>query len=388
MYDIFLSYSTKDRDRLVPLVTALEQQGWSVFWDHRSVGIGDEWREVIEAAVCQCRCVVVAWSNESLKSKWVKEEATEGGNRKVLLPIRIDDVLPPFGFREIHAGDFSRWNGKTDYPEFVRLTDKIRLLLGQDDAEQERLTREKLAAEQQAREEQERQRRLDEETRRREAAAAANKERVAKEQAATDQKAREAAKQKKLEQQRAAEQKAREEAERQAKAQQEQIKREEAAAEEKARKEAARQAKLNQDPPDKKFPWIPALFLSAAVFGGGGYYWQVMDKPADPEPSPPVVAVDPTQAKAETERKAKEIQANELAQAKAALEANDKTAWSAAVDRLNILATSGNAEAKKVLGIAYYTGTGVDKDQSKGCSLLKQVIETKEAIREQFPKCP
>jgi hypothetical protein len=265
MHDIFLSYSTDDRERLVPLVAALEQQGWSVFWDHRSVPIGEKWREVIEEAVCQCRCVIVVWSQASVKSKWVKEEASEGSRRDVLLPIRVDDVLPPFGFREDQAGNFIGWNGTADYSEFTRLTDRIRSLLEEqakreavEAAERERLAKERTAADQKARDDAERQRWLDE-----------SQARLA---------AEEATKQKKLAQERAAEQKAREEAEQQAIARADQLKREQAAAEEKARKEAARQTKINQYPPDKKFPLIPALLLTTAVLGVGGYYWKSSDR--------------------------------------------------------------------------------------------------------------
>ena len=31
--DIFLSYASEDRDRIRPLVEALEAHGWSVCWD-------------------------------------------------------------------------------------------------------------------------------------------------------------------------------------------------------------------------------------------------------------------------------------------------------------------------------------------------------------------
>ncbi|QQZ30123.1 TIR domain-containing protein [Thiothrix subterranea] len=190
MYDIFLSYSTVDRERLVTLVAALEEQGWSVFWDHRSIPIGEKWREVIEEAVCQCRCVLVVWSQTSVKSRWVKEEASEGISRNVLMPIRMDDVLPPFGFREDHAGNFVGWNGATDYPEFIRLTERIRLLLeGQAKREAELAEKERLATE---KEEAERQRRLEEEDRlRSEAEEAAERERRAREKAVVEQRLRE-----------------------------------------------------------------------------------------------------------------------------------------------------------------------------------------------------
>ncbi|MFN0121810.1 MAG: TIR domain-containing protein, partial [Blastocatellia bacterium] len=35
MADIFVSYKREDKERIRGLVDALEQQGWSVFWDRQ-----------------------------------------------------------------------------------------------------------------------------------------------------------------------------------------------------------------------------------------------------------------------------------------------------------------------------------------------------------------
>lgn len=194
--------------------------------------------------------------------------------------------------------------------------------------------------------------------------------------------AEEAAKQQKLAQDRAAEQKAREEAERQAKVKQERLNREKAAAAEQVRKEVEHQSKVNSDPSAKKFPWLPALFISAAVFGSGGLFWQFIGQspvgaspagdssppqqtnPVQKEslagqaptavPTPP--AIDPVQA-----------QANEVAQLKATLAADDKTAWPAAVGRLIELANKEDSEAMYLLGIVYQNGRGADKDIKASC---------------------
>ncbi|OQX13171.1 MAG: hypothetical protein BWK73_12960 [Thiothrix lacustris] len=129
MYDIFLSYSTQDRERLMPLVSALEQQGWSVFWDHRSIPVGGDWHDMIGDAIRECRCVIVAWSTHSVDSKWVREEALEGRARSVLFPILLDDIPQPFGFKIIQSANFTRWNQRADHPEFLKLDTEIRRVL-------------------------------------------------------------------------------------------------------------------------------------------------------------------------------------------------------------------------------------------------------------------
>lgn len=130
MYDIFLSYSTQDRERLRPLFAALSQQGWSVFWDHQTIHAGENWHLKIDDAINNSRCVVVVWSTHSVKSEWVLEEAHKGKNRGVLLPIRIDAVEPPFGFSLRQAGNFIHWNNKPDHPAFIELAAQIYGLLG------------------------------------------------------------------------------------------------------------------------------------------------------------------------------------------------------------------------------------------------------------------
>ena len=43
MSDIFVTYAREDEDRVRELVSVLEQQGWSVFWDRR-IPTGETWR--------------------------------------------------------------------------------------------------------------------------------------------------------------------------------------------------------------------------------------------------------------------------------------------------------------------------------------------------------
>lgn len=129
MQDIFLSYSTQDRDRLTPLVDALEAQGWTVFWDHRSIKVADDWHDVVGTAIQECPCVIVVWSEASVTSRWVKEEALIARDRGVLYPLMLDRVAPPFGFTLMQAANFTAWNGKSSHSEFVGLKEQLSIRL-------------------------------------------------------------------------------------------------------------------------------------------------------------------------------------------------------------------------------------------------------------------
>ncbi len=84
MADIFVSYATEDRERIRPLVEALQAEGWSVWWDPKLRG-GKPFSQDIERALSEARCVIVVWSNKSIDSYWVAAEATKGLNRDILV---------------------------------------------------------------------------------------------------------------------------------------------------------------------------------------------------------------------------------------------------------------------------------------------------------------
>lgn len=124
MADIFLSYSRGDRARVARLVTLLESQGYSVWWDSR-IGGGEQWDTVIERQIDSASCVVVAWSKESVQSRWVRIEANVGQERGALIPVLLDRVDPPLSFRLTQAVDLVDWTGQPESPPAVALIESI-----------------------------------------------------------------------------------------------------------------------------------------------------------------------------------------------------------------------------------------------------------------------
>lgn len=128
MTDIFLSYSHDDEERIKPLIEALKTEGWSVFWD-RHIPTGKTWRTYIGEALDSSKCVIVAWSRNSITSKWVTEEADVGQKHGILVPIFIDDVEIPIGFRSIQTADLSNWQPDKDSQNFNNLIKDIHEVL-------------------------------------------------------------------------------------------------------------------------------------------------------------------------------------------------------------------------------------------------------------------
>jgi CHASE2 domain-containing sensor protein len=116
MSDIFISYAREDRDKAKALAGLFQQQDWSVWWD-RNIPPGRSFDEVIEEALGAAKCVVVLWSKNSASSDWVKGEAAEALQRKILVPVRIDSANVPLEFRRLQTVDLSDWRGDAGHPE-------------------------------------------------------------------------------------------------------------------------------------------------------------------------------------------------------------------------------------------------------------------------------
>lgn len=113
MADVFISYARTDQPRAAAIAARLEAAGMSVWWD-RNIRGGAAYAEDIERALHEARIVVVLWSAAACQSDWVKDEAVFARERHILLPVSLDGVEQPLGFRQYQALDFSGWRGAAD----------------------------------------------------------------------------------------------------------------------------------------------------------------------------------------------------------------------------------------------------------------------------------
>ncbi len=129
MSDIFISYASEDKGRVQALARAFEQKGWSVWWDRR-IPVGRSFDEVIEEALDASKTVVVVWTQTSVKSQWVKNEAREGLRRRVLFPVMLEAVKLPLEFRDVQAAHLMDWQLGQDHAGFDQFLDDLAHKLG------------------------------------------------------------------------------------------------------------------------------------------------------------------------------------------------------------------------------------------------------------------
>ncbi len=129
MADVFISYAGEDRARARSLASALGVKGWSVWWD-RKIITGQAFDQAIEGELETAKSVVVLWSNHSIASEWVKNEAADAAERGVLVPATIESVKLPLEFRRKQTADLSDWNGEDSHEGFKALCEGVAATIG------------------------------------------------------------------------------------------------------------------------------------------------------------------------------------------------------------------------------------------------------------------
>lgn len=129
MSDVFISYAHEDQPFVRRMVGALEAEGLSVWWDH-TIPPGKSWDSFIAKGIAEARCCIVVWSQHSVGSDWVKEEATLAKDGHKFLPVQVDESLPPVGFRRIQAANLQNWHGDRSNAQWQLLVREARSLVG------------------------------------------------------------------------------------------------------------------------------------------------------------------------------------------------------------------------------------------------------------------
>ncbi|HEX8528262.1 toll/interleukin-1 receptor domain-containing protein [Allosphingosinicella sp.] len=134
MADVFVSYSRKNRDRVAAISGALEESGYSLWWD-RQLATGADYGTVIEREIGAASCVVVAWSATARDSLWVRAEANEALDSGKLVQLSLDGSKLPLPFTMLHFLDFASWQGARSGSPWSDLDGRVRTMVGGGGAE-------------------------------------------------------------------------------------------------------------------------------------------------------------------------------------------------------------------------------------------------------------
>ena len=133
MADVFVSYCRRDKARVQPLVAAIEDMGWSVWWDPAIVP-GQEFDRQIDTELKDAAAVLVVWTPESVESRWVRGEARDAAERNVLVPVRFENAQLPIDVRAFHTIDLDNVARDPRSPQVRELLDALGALVGRQHA--------------------------------------------------------------------------------------------------------------------------------------------------------------------------------------------------------------------------------------------------------------
>jgi hypothetical protein len=126
MADVFISYKREELVRAAQVARALEDEGYSTFYDVGDGGIhaGETWDKRLERELAEAKCCVVLWSARSTQSDNVRDEARRANARGILVPAFIDDCQPPIGLGLLQAANLATWCGDRSDPQWRFLVDR------------------------------------------------------------------------------------------------------------------------------------------------------------------------------------------------------------------------------------------------------------------------
>jgi len=128
---VFLSYSREDVEAAKELADAIAHVGHEVWWDRHIQG-GSRFTNEIDRALKDSDAIVVLWSEASVQSAWVQDEAAEGRDSGRLVPVALGSVKPPLGFRQFHTVSLGSSIGDRKPEGLQDVLDAIASICGSD----------------------------------------------------------------------------------------------------------------------------------------------------------------------------------------------------------------------------------------------------------------
>jgi hypothetical protein len=95
-FDVFLSYSRSDSERIQPLLNELRRRGYRVFFDVQSIDPGQQWKKRLDRSIRASRTLILCWSEHARGSDYITFEYSRAeALHKPVFPWLLDETPLP-----------------------------------------------------------------------------------------------------------------------------------------------------------------------------------------------------------------------------------------------------------------------------------------------------
>ncbi len=128
MADIFISYKREDKHLAEDTIARLKEAGYSIWYDER-INPHSSWDAIIEAEIAAAKAVLVLWTERSVASEWVRNEADYAKEHGKLIPVKLEACSVPLAYRRTQTADLSGWDGNAADRNWQKVLEWVRGLV-------------------------------------------------------------------------------------------------------------------------------------------------------------------------------------------------------------------------------------------------------------------
>ena len=127
--EVFISYTSSEKQNADQVKEVIEANGYSCWMAPESIPGGSSYADEIEAAIRDCKVMVVVLSEKAQDSIWIPKEISRAlDNRKIVVPFHIDqsDLRDSFRFYLTDAQRIEAYNRLMEaYAQLIEVLDRI-----------------------------------------------------------------------------------------------------------------------------------------------------------------------------------------------------------------------------------------------------------------------
>ena len=129
MAEIFISYARSTAEQAQAAARGLREEGYEV-WIDDALPAHREFSVVIEEKLREVDAVLVVWSDDARRSRWVLAEADLAHEQGKLVQFSLDGTIPPFPFNRVHCEQGIGWSGDITAAPWRKIVASVEDLAG------------------------------------------------------------------------------------------------------------------------------------------------------------------------------------------------------------------------------------------------------------------